>query len=147
MILGKEPPVAAAVLSYRNWRRAAHWNSWSFLLLDTAKWSWAAYNGPYAPIAKHTYLAQGKPWSLRRFPQGEAWSLHTGWADLCDHPKCGWLGCVIYVSGGLRSRYPLIYQKVNCLLTQNCSCFQTNTTWTQRSIETWCIPCNLMPPN
>ena len=28
-------------------------------------------------------------------------------ADQCDHPKCGWLGRVIFVSGGLRSRYPL----------------------------------------
>ena len=30
---------------------------------------------------KHTYLAQGLPWSRRRFPQGEAWPLHT-WAGL-----------------------------------------------------------------
>ena len=57
---------------------------------------------------KHTYLAQGIPWSRRRFPQGEAFPLHYGLADPCDHPKCGWLGCVIFVSGGLRSRYPLI---------------------------------------
>ena len=66
---------------------------------------------------KHTYLAQGTPWSLRRFPQGEACPLHFGRADLCDHPKCGWLGCVIYVSGGLRSRYPLIIKQINQIKT------------------------------
>ena len=57
--------------------------------------------------AKHTYLARGTLWSLRQFPQGEAFPLHYGWADPCDHPKCGWLECVIFVSGGLRSRFPL----------------------------------------
>ena len=59
------------------------------------------------PSIKHTYLAQGIPWSIRRFPQVEALPLHSGWADPCDHPKCGWLGCAIFVRGGLRSRYPL----------------------------------------
>ena len=56
----------------------------------------------------HTYLAQRKPWSPRRFLQGEAFPLHYGLADPCDRPKCGRLGCVIFDSGGLRSRYPLI---------------------------------------
>lgn len=55
-------------------------------------------------IPKHTYLVQGIPWSARRFPQGEALPLHSGWVDPCDHPKCGWLGHVIYQCGGLRSR-------------------------------------------
>ena len=58
--------------------------------------------------SQHTYLAQEIPWSIRRFSQGEAFPLHSGWADPCDHPKCGWLGCAIFVRGGLRSRYPLI---------------------------------------
>ena len=53
---------------------------------------------------RHTYLAQGKPWSSRRFPQEEALPLHFGWADTCDNPKCGLLGCAIYLCGGLRSR-------------------------------------------
>lgn len=57
-------------------------------------------------LPKHTYLAQGTPWSPRRFPQAEALSLHYDWVEACDHPKCGWLGCAIFVSGGLRSRYP-----------------------------------------
>ena len=61
-------------------------------------------------LLKHTYLAQGLPWSRRRCPQSEALPLHSGLADLCDHPKCGWLGCVIYGRGGLRSRYPLKIQ-------------------------------------
>lgn len=62
-------------------------------------------------LPKHTYLAQGTPWSSRRFPSSETLSLHFDWVDLDDHPKCGWLGCVIFVSGGLRSRYPLIKKK------------------------------------
>ena len=37
----------------------------------------------------------------------EALPLHFGWADPIDRPKCGRLGCAIFVSGGLRSRYPL----------------------------------------
>jgi len=49
---------------------------------------------PNHPMFKHTYLAQGTPWSWRRFPSSEALPLHFGWADLDDHPKCGWLGCV-----------------------------------------------------
>ena len=64
---------------------------------------------------QHTYLAQEIPWSIRRFSQGEAFPLHSGWADPCDHPKCGWLGCAIFVSGGLRSRYPLIKTNQTCL--------------------------------
>ncbi len=58
-------------------------------------------------MIKHTYLAQETPWSRRGFSQSEALPLHSGLADLCDHPKCGWFGCIISVSGGLRSRYPL----------------------------------------
>ena len=34
--------------------------------------------------------------------------MHFGLADPYDCPKCGQLECVIFVSGGLRSRYPLI---------------------------------------
>ena len=41
----------------------------------------------------------------------EALPLHSGRADPIDCPKCGQLGCVIFVSGGLRSRYPLIFSE------------------------------------
>ena len=34
--------------------------------------------------------------------------MHFGLADPYDCPKCGQLESVIFVSGGLRSRYPLI---------------------------------------
>ena len=40
----------------------------------------------------------------------EALPLHSGRADPIDCPKCGQLGCVIFVSGGLRSRYPLTFE-------------------------------------
>ena len=30
-------------------------------------------------------------------------------ADLCDRAKCGRLWCAVFVSGGLRWRYPLIH--------------------------------------
>ena len=63
---------------------------------------------PVRSSARHTYLAQRIPWSIRWFLQYEALPLHFGWADRCDRPKCGRLGCAIFVSGGLRSRYPLI---------------------------------------
>ena len=56
---------------------------------------------------KHTYLAREIPWSWRRFSQVETLPLHYGRVDTCDNPKCGLLECVIFVSGGLRSRYPL----------------------------------------
>ena len=46
-------------------------------------------------------------YSVRRFLQGEAFPLHFGLVDPCNHPKCGRLWCAIFVSGGLRSRYPL----------------------------------------
>ena len=29
-------------------------------------------------------------------------------ADPCEYPKCGYLGYIIFGSGGLRSRYPLL---------------------------------------
>ena len=32
--------------------------------------------------------------------------MHNGWADPYDYPKCGYLKCIIFVSGGLRSRHP-----------------------------------------
>ena len=70
------------------------------------------YMNATCPLHKHTYLVQGIPWSWRRFPQGEAFPLHFGRADLCDLPKCGRLGHVIFVSGGLRSRSPLILLKL-----------------------------------
>ena len=62
---------------------------------------------PFSRVFKHTYLAQEVPWSIRWSSQVEACPLHFGRADPCDHPKCGWLGCVIFAYGGLRSRYPL----------------------------------------
>ena len=34
-------------------------------------------------------------------------TLHFVGTEVIDCPKCGQLGCVIFVSGGLRSRYPL----------------------------------------
>ena len=55
----------------------------------------------------------------RRYPDpsGGSPTARTGHCtidqfDLCDLPKCGRLGRVIYVSGGLRSRYPL--NKTQC---------------------------------
>ena len=45
-----------------------------------------------------------QPWSRRWFPQGEAAPLHSGVVDPCDFTKCVKLGCVIFVSGDLRSR-------------------------------------------
>ena len=64
----------------------------------------------------HTYLAQETLWSCWQFSQGEALPLHFGLADPCDNPKCGLLGSAIFVSGGLRSRYPLIIQRINSQL-------------------------------
>ena len=58
-------------------------------------------------LGLHTYLAGETPWSRRRFTQGEARPLHSGRADPCEFPKCGNLDCIIYGSGGLRSRSPL----------------------------------------
>ena len=94
--------------------------SWSLLLT-----SWWVESGvcsivwPLVRIAKrdrvpltgglgiHTYLAGETPWSGRWFTQGEARPLHSGCADPCEFPKCGNLDCIIYGSGGLRSRSPL----------------------------------------
>ena len=86
--------------------------------------AWIIFPGPSLKTAvqsgiKHTYLAQRIPWSMRRFLQCEALPLHSGWADRCDHPKCGWLGCAIFVSGGLRSRYPLIINMYQTWLASN----------------------------
>ena len=44
----------------------------------------------------HTYLAREVPWSAWWSSQDEAFPLHSGLADPCDHPKCGWLECVIF---------------------------------------------------
>ena len=73
-------------------------------------------------LERHTYLAQRIPWSIRWFLQCEALPLHFGWADRCDRPKCGRLGCAIFVSGGLRSRSPLIcsLEKYNWNSAENC---------------------------
>ena len=62
-----------------------------------------------AVVATHTYLAGEIPWSRRWFSQGEAHPLHSGCADPCDFPKCGKLDCIICGSGGLRSRFPLVF--------------------------------------
>ena len=99
----------------------SHWSA-TVIMYDTVALMVFVIFVASQSCVKHTYLAQGIPWSFRRFPQGEAWSLHSGWADLCDHPKCGWLGCVIYVSGGLRSRYPLYTSngKKSHLLNSEC---------------------------
>ena len=82
----------------------------------------------------HTYLAQETPWSMRRFPQGEAPPLHYGWVDPCDHPKCGWLGCAIFVRGGLRPRYPLTLKPK----TNSHSSTWTSWCWYVAS-GLWCI--------
>ena len=80
------------------------------------------------PLLRHTYLAQKIPWSIRGFFQGEAFPLHFGLADLCDRPKCGRLGCAIFVSGGLRSRYPSISTNIKSLLpllpVMVCLCYE-----------------------
>ena len=36
--------------------------------------------------------------------------MHSGGVDPCDFPKCGKLDRTICGSGGLRSRYPLIFK-------------------------------------
>ena len=79
---------------------------------------------PFSRVFKHTYLAQEVPWSIRWSSQVEACPLHFGRADPCDHPKCGWLGCVIFAYGGLRSRYPLLLIKLIFFKegkTENCT--------------------------
>ena len=38
----------------------------------------------------------------------EAWPLHLGQADAYDCAKRAQLGRIIFVSGGLRARYPLL---------------------------------------
>ena len=53
----------------------------------------------------------------------EALPLHSGRADPIDCPKCGQLGCVIFVSGGLRSRYPLIFSEpMTCMHNSGQAC-------------------------
>ena len=76
------------------------------IMISTSELSWSQ-----CYCTKHTYLAQGVPWSRWRSPLTETLPLHFGLVDAGDHLKCRWLGCVIFVSGGLRSRYPLIYIK------------------------------------
>ena len=34
--------------------------------------------------------------------------MHFGWAEAYSYSKCEYRDCAIFVSGGLRSRYPLI---------------------------------------
>ena len=48
--------------------------------------------------------------------------MHFGLADPYDCPKCGQLECVIFVSGGLRSRYPLMIIEKNL---EACSKYST----------------------
>lgn len=80
-------------------------------------------------IIRHTYLAQEAPWSARRSSQGEACPLHSGRADPCDHPKCGWLGCAIFVSRGAASaRSPDKNIKIRRKTTFPESCFKLNFT-------------------
>lgn len=69
------------------------------------RWTRGAWElvGLVSPQIRHTYLAQKVPWSSRRSFQCEAFPLHFGLADHCDHPKCGWLGCVISGSRGAAS--------------------------------------------
>ncbi len=55
----------------------------------------------------YTYQVGETPWSRRWFTPGKARPLHSGRADPCKFPKCGNLDCIIYDSGGLRSRSPL----------------------------------------
>ena len=38
-------------------------------------------------------------------------------AEVCDSPKRGELGCAIFGSGGLRSRYPLAEEVKHYMLT------------------------------
>ena len=91
---------------------------------------------------RHTYLAQVILWSRRQFAQSEALPLHSGLVDLCDHPKCGWLGCVISGSGGLRSRYPLKNCKVMKFFSK-LSLFRFVSIWAERcftavqSVRSW----------
>ena len=77
----------------------------------------------------HTYLAREIPWSRRRFTQGEAQPLHSGCADPCEFPKCGNLDCIIYGSGGLRSRSPLM----SCLMIQLWLADRCEDLWNQLS--------------
>ena len=90
---------------------------WRMLDIDIGSYRWQGKDlGPLAvgrPLIRHTYLAQKVPWSIRRSFQCEAFPLHFGLADHCDHPKCGWLGCVISGSRGAASaRSPDIKQKI-----------------------------------
>ena len=52
----------------------------------------------------------------------EALPLHSGRADPIDCPKCGQLGCVIFVSGGLRSRFTYRWRHMHsiCYVTKTC---------------------------
>ena len=74
----------------------------------------------------------------------EALPLHSGRADPIDCPKCGQLGCVIFVSGGLRSRYPLINQPINCKYSEN-GCVAANVPCTVRQEACWNPLRSLLP--
>ena len=61
-------------------------------------------------MARHTYLAEGLTVIKEAVPLGRGCSivpLHCGMVDSYNFPKRGKLGSIIFVSGGLRSRYPL----------------------------------------
>ena len=80
---------------------------------------------PLPTCTTHTYLARETPWSRRRFTQGEAQPLHSGCADPCEFLKCGNLDCIIYGSGGLRSRSPLILMLKKYTNRFNLTCVST----------------------
>jgi hypothetical protein len=80
----------------------------------------------------YTYLAREILWSRRQFTQGEAQPLHCGCADPCEFPKCGNLDCIIYGSGGLRSRSPLM----SCLMI-NCCLRKTDWAYEDLSSQLW----------
>ena len=70
--------------------------------------------------------------------------MHFGWADPYDWTKCVQLESVIFVSGGLRSRYPLIKKinviTVNVLVNFNqairfCPWLLTNISHTKSSLD------------
>lgn len=47
---------------------------------------------------------------MKGVPPGRGSPLHSGGADPCEYPKCGYLGYTIFGSRGLRSRFPLTPQ-------------------------------------
>ena len=60
---------------------------------------------------KHTYLAQEIPWSTWGFSREETLTLYYVRVDSCDRLKCGWLECVIFVSGDCVRAIPKIVKK------------------------------------